>query len=92
LSNTGTAPDELVEAATPIAAKIEFRANSDYSKQPLSSIIIEAGKPVPMRLKALHLRLLGLKKPIVEYETFPLTLTFKNAGKIDIEIEVEAPQ
>ena len=31
LSNTGKEPDELVEATSPIASKVEFRASADYS-------------------------------------------------------------
>ncbi|HUN98684.1 MAG TPA: copper chaperone PCu(A)C [Bradyrhizobium sp.] len=34
----------------------------------------------------------GLKQPLKVGETFPLTLTFKNAGQLRVEVEVRSPQ
>jgi hypothetical protein len=34
----------------------------------------------------------GLKQPLNAGETFPLTLTFKNAGQLRVEVRVESPQ
>jgi len=92
LSNAGKEPDELIEATSPIASKVEFRANNDYSGEPLASIVIEPGKPLPMRPKARHLRLVGLTRHLNAYDSVPLTLHFKKAGKITIEVLVKPPE
>ena len=34
----------------------------------------------------------GLKRPLRAGATFPLTLTFRNAGALNIEVRVESPQ
>ena len=39
----------------------------------------------------LHLMLMGLKAPLVEGETVPVTLTFANAGTVEIGLSVHAP-
>ena len=37
-----------------------------------------------------HIMLIGLKEPLIEGNSFPLTLTFEKAGKVAIEVKVEA--
>jgi len=32
----------------------------------------------------MHIMLVGLKQPLKEGQTFPLTLTFRKAGKVDV--------
>ena len=34
----------------------------------------------------------GLKQPLKIGETSPLTLTFKNAGQLRVEVEVQSPR
>jgi copper(I)-binding protein len=36
-----------------------------------------------------HLMLMNLNRPLKEGEKFPVTLIFKNAGEVTVEIEVE---
>jgi copper(I)-binding protein len=45
-----------------------------------------------MRPKARHLRLVGLTRHLNAYDSVPLTLYFKKAGKIEIEVLVEPPE
>ena len=39
-----------------------------------------------------HVMLEGLEQPLNAGETFPLTLTFKNAGQLRVEVRVESLQ
>lgn len=89
LVNNAKERDELVAARSDICSLIELRQNNRYDDPPLKSIALEPGKPVPMRPTALHLRLIGLQKPLHEHQTFNLVLDFLNAGEIEIEVMVE---
>jgi len=87
--NTGKIPDELIAARSPICTQIELRRNNRYDDPPLSSFVLEPGKPVPMRPTARHLRLMGLKGPLLLDQRFTVILDFLNAGEIEIEFHVE---
>ena len=89
LVNQGTEHDELVAARSEICATIELRQNNRYDDPPLSSIVLESNKPVPMRPAARHLRLVGLKKPLIAGDRFKIILDFLNSGEAEIEIIVE---
>ena len=39
-----------------------------------------------------HLMLMGLKKPLVEGETFPMTLEFERGGKVEVKVTVQVPK
>jgi copper(I)-binding protein len=87
--NTGKNPDELIAARSTVCTQIELRRNSRYDDPPLSSFVLEPGKPVPMRPTARHLRLMGLKGPLLLDQRFTVILDFLNAGEIEIEFHVE---
>ena len=89
LANQGSEHDELVAARSEICGSIELRQNNRYDDPPLKSIALEPGQPVPMRPTARHLRLIGLSKPLEEYQSFHLVLDFLNAGEVEIEVIVE---
>ena len=89
LVNNGATPDELIAARSEICDMIELRQNNRYGEPPLKSIVLEPGKPLAMRPTARHLRLVGLKKHLNEYESFKIVLGFRNAGEIGIDVIVE---
>ena len=39
-----------------------------------------------------HMMLVGLKKPLKEGDTFPMTLQFERAGKVDVKVYVQTPR
>ena len=49
-------------------------------------IAVPAGGTVTLAPGGLHLMFMGLKAPLVENETVPVTLTFAKAGTIEIEL------
>ena len=89
LVNDGKTPDELVAARSSVCGAIELRRNNRYDDPPLSSLVLEPGKPVPMRPTARHLRLMGLDGPLVLDQRFTIILDFLNAGETEVEFHVE---
>ena len=87
--NNGKEPDELVAARSSVCTLIELRRNNRYDDPPLSSFMLEPGRPLPMRPTARHLRLMGLKGPLVLDQRFPIVLDFLHAGEIEVEFYVE---
>lgn len=89
LVNNGSERDELVAARSQISSFIELRRNNRYDDPPLTSIGLDPGRPVPMRPRALHLRLVGLKRRLDKGDRFGAILDFLNAGEVQIEVMVE---
>ena len=91
---TGTAPDRLIAAETPRAARAELHAHimdGDVMRmRQVSAIEINPGEPAVLKPGGLHIMLIGLTAPLREKERVPLTLTFEKAGKIEVQIAVEA--
>ncbi len=88
LVNNGKTGDELVAARSAICTTIEFRQNNRYDDPPLKSLALGPGKPIPMRPTARHLRLIGLRQPLMKDDRFKLILDFLNAGETEIEVHV----
>jgi hypothetical protein len=87
--NNGSGPDELVAARSSVCTQIELRRNNRYDDPPLRSFVLEPGRPLPMRPTARHLRLMGLRGPLLLGQRFTAILDFLNAGEIEIEFYVE---
>jgi periplasmic copper chaperone A len=89
LVNAEPEADALVAARSDRAGVIELRTNARYDDPPAASFSLDPGKPLPMRPAARHLRLIGLRKPLVMGDRFAIILDFANAGEIEIEVIVE---
>ena len=95
IENTGEA-DRLVSASTNRAAKVELHT-MEMADGVMRMREVEGGIDVPAGGKAvlepggLHIMLLGLTQKLIEGERFPLTLTFEQAGEIEVEVMVEGP-
>ncbi|MFN4284314.1 MAG: copper chaperone PCu(A)C [Alphaproteobacteria bacterium] len=91
---TGDAPDRLIAVETPRAARAELHTmmmDGDVMKmRQVSAIEVNPGEPTVLKPGGLHIMLIGLTAPLREKDRFPLTLTFEKAGKIEVEIAVEA--
>ena len=92
IENKG-ADDVLLSASSPVAAKVEIHTmamEGDVMKmRALPQVELKAGQKLEMKPgSGVHLMLMGLKKPLAVGDTFPLTLTFRKAGKVDATVEV----
>jgi hypothetical protein len=85
ITNTGTTPDTLEgTVSTPAAEHADVHemkmANSVMEMRPVKSLTIAPGKSISLEPNGYHIMLTGLKAPLKEGQTVPLTLTFEHAG------------
>ncbi len=96
IRNTGTAPDRLVAAETPRAARVEIHemAVTDGIMRMRSiagGIPLPAGGEVRLAPGGLHLMLVGPQGGFERGGRVPVTLVFERAGRITVELAVDAP-
>ena len=98
LENTGASADKLVRASTPVAARVELHtmavdAQGVMRMREIDGIALAPKAKVQMKPgSGLHLMLIGLKEPLKEDATFPMTLEFERAGKVEVKVIVGQPK
>jgi periplasmic copper chaperone A len=94
LTNLGRTADALIAASTPLAARAEIHETSIVEgmarMRPLGEIGLAAGQRVAVAPGGIHLMLVGLKAPLAAGTRVPLTLEFRAAGRVTIELTVTA--
>jgi periplasmic copper chaperone A len=89
---TSNRSDELLSADTPIADHVQFHttrnANGMMQMRELEQLPIERQVTLAFAPGANHIMLLGLRHPLVVGATFPMTLHFKNAGDVAVNVQV----
>ncbi|MBS0522422.1 MAG: copper chaperone PCu(A)C [Proteobacteria bacterium] len=95
VKNTGTEPDRLISASSPVAGAVQvhemkMEGNVMRMRELDGPLEIKPGETVTLAPGGLHLMMMGLKAPLKQGEKIPLTLVFEKAGKIDVELLVEA--
>ena len=91
--NTGEDAVTLTGLTTPLAAMPqihETKTNADgvSSMAPAGEITIEPGESVALEPGGLHAMFMKLQDPMIEGETFPLTLTFSDGGEVTVEVPI----
>jgi copper(I)-binding protein len=94
--NAGREADRLVGASAPtVADHVELhrmQMDGDVMRmREVGTIDVPAGGTVELQPGGLHLMLMGLKKPLVAGQAFPLTLRFEKAGTVEVQMKVVAP-
>ena len=98
LENTGKEPDRLLRASSPVAQRTELHtmsvdAGGVMRMREVADIPLAAGASVTMRPgTGLHIMLIGLKQPLKEGDTFPMTLEFERGGKTEVKVVVQVPK
>jgi periplasmic copper chaperone A len=54
----------------------------------LRTLEIAPGAKITFKPGDMHVMMIGLKQPLKEGQTFPLTLDFEKAGKVDVMVSV----
>jgi copper(I)-binding protein len=94
--NSGTTPDRLIGASSPIAETISLQETRLEQGQrvahPVDAIEIPADSIAILEPGARHLLLTGLRQNLVQGQVFPLRLCFEQAGCVDIEARVRRKQ
>ena len=55
----------------------------------VDAVDIPAGETVAMGPGGYHIMMMGLAKPLVEGQSFPLTLTFEHAGTVEATVTIQ---
>lgn len=92
ITNTGGAPDTVESASTPAADKAELHEmkmeNGVMEMRPVPSLTIAPGKSLVLKPGGYHLMLIGLKAPLKEGQTLPVTVVFTHAGPQQVTVSV----
>ncbi len=96
LMNEGSAPDRLVSVSTPAAKKAELHNHivegGLMKMRRVGTVEITPGEPSMLQPGGLHIMLMGLTEPLVEGNSFPLTLSFERAGSIEVKVMIFEPE
>lgn len=92
-TNAGAEADRIVAAASPVAQKAELHTHRQedgvMKMRQVEAIEVKPGEPATLRPGGLHVMLMGLKEPLKQGATFPVTLTFAKAGPVTVEVTVK---
>ncbi len=92
VENRGAKDDRLVSAAADVADTVELHTHiqdGDVMKmRAVDAIAVPAGGAAELKPGGLHVMLIGLRQPLAEGESFPLTLDFETAGTVTVDVEV----
>ena len=84
--------DRLLGVATPVAGHVMIHAvekDGDVSRMKhIETLELPTGERITLAPGGMHLMLMGLQDKLSEGTTFPMTLSFENAGEIKIEVSV----
>ena len=95
IRNAGSAPDRLLGAETPQAGRVELHEMSMTDgimrMRPVpGGIALPPGQEVRLAPGGLHLMLIGPQGDFAQGARVPLTLVFERAGRVEVELAVEA--
>lgn len=84
--------DRLVSITTRVADHVMIHAvekDGDVSRMKhIETLELPAGERITLAPGGMHLMLMGLQDKLSEGMTFPMTLSFENAGEITVEVFV----
>lgn len=95
ITNTGAAPDRLISVSSPVADLVQVHemkmdGNIMRMRKVETGLEIPAGGSVTLAPGGIHLMMMGLKGPLKQGVLVPVTLVFEKAGRIEVELTVEA--
>lgn len=93
IDNQG-ADDRLVSARAAVSQAVELHTmtmdGNVMKMRAVDAIPVPSGKKVELKPGGLHIMFIGLKAPLGEGDTFPMTLRFEKAGEVTVTVKVEA--
>ena len=91
--NQGHDADRLVALSSPVAERTELHSTTMdegvMKMRPVESLEVAPGETVAFEPGGLHVMLMGLKQPLTEGESFPMTLRFAEAGDLVVQVQVD---
>jgi periplasmic copper chaperone A len=94
ITNESGADDRLVAVRTAAAARAEIHVDAMTggvsTMRPMADgVPVPAGQTVVLERGGIHVMLMGLRPPLAEGATVPLTLVFERAGAIDVTVPLD---
>jgi periplasmic copper chaperone A len=93
ITNGGSKEDLLIGLTTPIATQVELheshRSQGVESMRAVSAVVCPPRTSIRVAPGGLHVMLLGLAHPLLAGSSFPLTLKFRDAGAVTLQVAVE---
>jgi copper(I)-binding protein len=93
--NSSMEADQLLNARSNVASAVELHKTTMIDgvmkMEPQTSVSVPAGEPTIFKPGDLHVMLIGLTDPLNAGDEFQLTLNFKIAGEININVIVQEP-
>ncbi len=94
IRNRGAEPDRLLGARSGEAASVTLHDSSVDAQgvarmREAKLVEIPAGGEAHLAPGGVHVMLDGLKTPLFEGVSYPLTLVFERAGEVGVEVEVQ---
>jgi copper(I)-binding protein len=95
ITNTGATPDRLVSGSTEVARRFEIHEMSMEAgvmkmRELPRGLEIPPGATIELKPGSYHVMMTNLSRQLNKGERVKASLTFEQAGKIDIEFTVEA--
>ena len=95
IANGGSTPDRLIGAASDVAAAIELHTTEVKDNvarmQQVQGIDIPANGEVQLKPGGFHIMLINVRRDLKPGDTITLTLTFAQAGKVEVAVQVRQP-
>jgi copper(I)-binding protein len=92
ITNTGGAADRLIGAEADVSTRVELHTHRKEGEvmrmRKVEAIDVPAGGTATLQPGGNHVMFMGLKEPLKEGESFPLTLMFETAGSIEVMVTV----
>jgi periplasmic copper chaperone A len=93
LKNAGSSADKLMKASSPVADSVELHTHikdgDAMRMRAVENIPVPANGQTALEPGGYHIMLIGLKQALKEGQSFPLSLTFENAGTLTLQVPVQ---
>jgi copper(I)-binding protein len=93
ITNNGGKADRLLAVSSAAAAKAEIHsstmAQGVMQMRPVAALELPPGVTVKIEPGTLHIMLQGLKQPLVAGSVLPLSLEFRDAGMLLIQVPIK---
>ncbi|MDR3499680.1 MAG: copper chaperone PCu(A)C [Parvibaculum sp.] len=95
ITNHGASEDALVGVETGASEKAQIHEmtmdGAIMRMRAIARLVLPAGGTVSVAPGGVHVMLIGLKGPLKDGASFPMTLVFEKAGRIEVTVEVQTP-
>ncbi len=86
--------DRLLSGSTPVAAEVQLHNMTMQDgvmrmRQLTGGIAVPAKGALDLKPGSFHIMFMGLKQPLKQGDSFPVTLTFQRAGNVTVQLSVQ---